>query len=184
YKNYKKMKDVEYEEVPLESQPDSLAKGVSPAKAAQTGATMSNASSSVRIAVGVIGLLILIPFLIVGFFLTIGAIVEVTQGDYAALPIAAVWDVIVIFAMIGTIKGLFSNNKKKKQAAPLTAEYPKPDKNFAKPVSAADKDKPEDRNIFGTNTSPELGDTGLFNRKHKTDYDDEDYQRMKRQGYE
>ena len=196
YRNYVKMKDVEYEEVPLDQEEtikgdflSSMTLGTNANTASAN--TSPNKNNSALAIVAVVVLIFLAPFFFSGIAMLISGIAKAAQGDPFTLIFALIWNIIIVVIIFSIFRAITKNKKKK--PAPLTAEYPQPDKGFGEPVSAAHKDKAEDRQIFSSTPSYDdtlyertfkENDTGLFSGSSKTDYDDEDYKRMKRKGYE
>jgi len=181
YKNYRKEQKREYQEVPLTAKDQ--AKQADPKfqsyYSSASSVADSGANKAVRSVIAVVGIVFLIPFALVGLGMLGSGIDAAQKGDYGLLIFALFWCGFIAIAIFGVIKGLVKAGKKDKEVS-LTAEYPEPDKGFAEPVSAANKDKAE-----ASPASPEVNESGsFFTRKNQTDYDDEDYKRMKRQGYE
>lgn len=195
-RKYKKDKDVEYTEVPLDVEPVSVFSalkgdaqiGVPVQKANATyHETGSSTDTAFNRKAQLLGFVFMIPFVVVGIGMIIAGTVMVTNvndGGFgvALLMFGLVWTVILVAMLISSgVKN--SRNNKKAEDTPLTAEYPKaeypdakyPDMSGANPIPVKPV-MPENNQEF---------DPKFFSST-KSDYedDDDDFKRKKRQGYE
>ena len=142
-------------------------------------------TNTVTKAASVFGLIFIIPFVLVGIGTIIGGIALCsgadTKGGIFMLIFGIIWTLISVITFIQMIKALIKGRKTDK-ADPVTTEYPKaeypdmksagsaPATSYAPP--AQDAQKPEFDPVFFNDAKSSIED------------DDEDYKRMKRQGFE
>lgn len=192
FKNYKKEKTMDYEEVPLDVEPVDIpglktymnANGGTVTEfkgpgsySRDVGYDASNPAASK--AVSIISLVMLVPFILIGVGVTAGgaSMLGKADGDRIGgifmVGFGLVWTVISLVTLISLLGR--ASKVKKMVNNPLTAEYPKAEYPDMKPVTP-EPARPSDQTEF---------DPQFFGSA-KSDYesDDEDYKRMKRQGYE
>ena len=178
-KQYKKDKDLVYEEVPLDTAGDAgIYQG-------STGSIASSINSKgVPVALKVFYIIFMIPFVLAGIGMIIGGIFMLSNGSdkmagLFCLGFGIMWSLI----LAATIFSLFRKGAKKnsENTAPLTAEYPKAEYPDVKPVQTdANPSSP-----FVPSPSQTEFDPAFFgSSKSNYEDDDEDYRRMKRQGFE
>ena len=194
-RQYKKDKDVEYTEVPLDVEPVSVFSALKgdaqigvPVKKAK--ATYHDTGSSTDTALDrkaqLMGFVFMIPFVAVGIGMIIAGAAMASKGNddgfgVALLMFGLVWTVIIV-AMLITSSVKIGRKNKKTEDVPLTSEYPKAEYPDAKypDISGAD---PIPVKPVMPEKSQEF-DPKFFSSS-KSDYDDdEDFKRKKRQGYE
>ena len=192
FKSYKKEKTMNYEEVPLDVTPVEVpglktfmnANGGTVTEyrgpgtySRSTGYEASNPAASK--VVSIISLVMLVPFILIGVGVTAGgaSMLGKADGDRIGgifmIGFGLVWTVISLVTLISLLGR--ASKAKKMVNNPLTAEYPKAEYPDMKPVTP-EPARPSDQTEF---------DPQFFGSA-KSDYesDDEDYKRMKRQGYE
>ena len=138
-----------------------------------------------------------VPFIMVGIKLLTQGIDELTSGS-SKLPVVlimgVIWNMVIVIGIVSVIKRIRKANKLKedpevtkakaesfknsqRQAAPSVSQYPAPE--------AMDKPEEEKMNAF---EKAQVYDESLIdaalNRESHVDYDDEDYERMKKDGFE
>lgn len=202
-KSYKKDRDVEYEEVPLDSDDlvsDTNAGGptVSGYAATSTGYSKSFSESTDKIskAGSVFGVIFMIPFIVAGVGITITGLVTLKSsgGGFAGIYFiifGLIWSFIIFTMFFKTLKSLIKG-KKKADATPLTAEYPKaeyPNAEYPKaeyPDVSSTSQAGQPFKPFQTSqpSEPEFDPAFFQPAKSNIEDDDEDYKRMKRKGYE
>ncbi|MBQ2605370.1 MAG: hypothetical protein II585_00755, partial [Clostridiales bacterium] len=141
--------------------------------------------------------ILFVPFIMVGIKLLVQGIDDLTSGS-GKLPVVlimgVIWNMVIVIGIISVIKRIRKANKLKedpevtkakaesfknsqRQAAPSVSQYPAPE--------AMDKPEEEKMNAF---EKAQVYDESLIdaalNRESHVDYDDEDYERMKKDGFE
>lgn len=157
-KQYNKDKNIEYTQVPLDEKYRSSQSGPAGQIASATGTGKPTKALKVLYAV------IMIPFLFVGFGMIMAGITSVNDGENGIFFIlfGAAWTIILFSAIV---KSFFKKGKNKDND-PITAGYPKTES----PKTVYPK--------------PEFDPVFLNDSKSDIEDDDEDYKRMKRQGFE
>lgn len=180
---YKKEKDIEYEEVPL----DVDAKD--PNQSLNTAVTGSNRykefhydlskGGPVPKAAKTLTVAVTVPFTVVGLILTAAGFGTASSSDRFTgifmIIFGLVWTIISVFTLIKMVTS-FAKADKEANAAPLTAEYPKAEYPDVKPVNTT----PPAPSVNQTEFDPQF----FNNAKSNIEDDDEDYKRMKRKGFE
>lgn len=186
-RKYKSDKDIDYDEVPFDGS-EGKVQNDQPLTATFYTTTYSPSgtkTNTVTKAASVFGLIFIIPFVLVGIGTIIGGIALCsgtdTKGGIFMLIFGIIWTLISVITFIQMIKALIKGRKTDK-ADPVTTEYPKaeypdmksagsaPATSYAPP--AQDAQKPEFDPVFFNDAKSSIED------------DDEDYKRMKRQGFE
>ncbi|MBP5332015.1 MAG: hypothetical protein J6Y89_09210 [Lachnospiraceae bacterium] len=197
FKSYKKEKTMDYEEVPLDVAPAEIpglktfmnASGGTVTEYSVPGSyhretSYSASNPTAAKVVKAISLVVIIPFILIGVGITAGGVSLLGKtgddrfGGIFMIGFGIVWTIISLFTLISLLSQ--AAKAKKMMNDPLTAEYPKaeypkaeyPDMTPVTPAPVAPSEQPEfDPQFFGS---------------AKSDYesDDEDYKRMKRQGFE
>jgi uncharacterized membrane protein len=141
--------------------------------------------------------ILFVPFIMVGIKLLVQGIDDLTSGS-GKLPVVLImgfiWNMVIVIGIISVIKRIRKANKLKedpevtkakaesfknsqRQAAPSVSQYPAPE--------AMDQPEEEKMNAF---EKAQVYDESLIdaalNRESHVDYDDEDYERMKKDGFE
>ena len=176
-KNYKKDKDVVYEEVPLEIDPNdpALASGTSVAGNYHSKEFHYDASQGgpVPKAAKVITYAVTIPFIAIGFGLIAAGIGIMRSSDAAGggflLIFGVIWTIISFFTLVKMTAAFVKAKKQTEDSVPLTAEYPD---NAKQSTFTSAPDRTEFDPAFFNNPKSNIED------------DDEDYKRMKRKGFE
>ena len=197
-KSYKKDRDVEYEEVPLDS--DDLVSGTNLGSASVGGyaatssgysGSFSESPSKVSKAGSIFGLIFLIPFLIVGVGITVAGLVTFRSsgGGFSGIyfiVFGIIWSAISFYTFFKMVKSLIKGNKKA-DVTPLTAEYPKaeyPKAEYPDVSSTSQAGQPFKPFQASQPSEPEFDPAFFQPAKSNIEDDDEDYKRMKRKGYE
>lgn len=191
YKNYRKDKAMSFEEVPLDVEPVPVP-GLSTFTNGKGGTVTVNKGpgyyersvhydASTRTAGKVIkfvSLAVIIPFILVGIGVTVGGISILKAGNdrnggIFMILFGIAWTIISLSSFISMF--VTASKTRKEVKDPLTAEYPKVEYPDMQPLTP---ENPEP--AVQTEFDPQ------FFGSSKSDYesDDEDYKRMKRQGYE
>ncbi|MBR6483506.1 MAG: hypothetical protein IKT14_00675 [Clostridiales bacterium] len=171
-RQYKKDKDTIIEEVPLTEEDVKNGASLGSATINSRSATLGREAGPL---VGTaLVTIFLVPFVLIGIGVTIGGAVTLTSSKEVGiflLGFGIIWTAISVLSLVGIIKGILSAAKKKE--APLTAEYP-----ASKPVTA---DYPamekQDIDPYGDFDMPQTSTS--YTRE-----EDEEYERMRRKGYE
>ena len=185
-KQYIKDKNIEYTQVPLDEEDRSSQSGPADQIASATGTEKPTKALKVLYAV------IMIPFLLVGFGMIMAGITSVndSNGENGIFFIlfGAAWTIILFSTIVKT----FFMKEKNKDTDPITAGYPKtesPKTVYPKSEYPDDKpaDTPEVKSPFvplPSSQKPEFDPVFFNDSKSDIEDDDEDYKRMKRQGFE
>ena len=185
-KQYIKDKNIEYTQVPLDEEDRSSQSGPADQIASATGTGKPTKALKVLYAV------IMIPFLLVGFGMIMAGITSVndSNGENGIFFIlfGAAWTIILFSTIVKT----FFMKGKNKDTDPITAGYPKtesPKTVYPKSEYPDDKpaDTPEVKSPFvplPSSQKPEFDPVFFNDSKSDIEDDDEDYKRMKRQGFE
>jgi len=180
-KQYKKDKDIVYEEVPLD---------VNPQDPVQAATTVTSGYHSrevhydlskggpVPTGAKVLVYAITIPFIVIGITITAAGIGMMkssnsTEGGFM-LIFGVVWTLISLFTLV-KMAANFAKAKKQEASEPVTSEYLKTentDNNAQSNTYSASPDQPEFDPQFFSSSKSDIED------------DDEDYKRMKRRGFE
>ena len=185
-KQYNKDKNIEYTQVPLDEKDRSSQSVPAGQIASATGTGKPTKALKVLYAV------IMIPFLLVGFGMIIAGITSVndSNGENGIFFIlfGAAWTIILFSTIVKT----FFMKGKNKDTDPIAAGYPKtesPKAVYPKSEYPDDKpaDTPEVKSPFvslPSSQKPEFDPVFFNDSKSDIEDDDEDYKRMKRQGFE
>ena len=193
-KSYKKDRDVEYEEVPLES--DDIASGTTSvggyaATSSGYSASFQESADKVSKAGSIFGVIFMIPFLVVGVGITVTGLVTLGAADDKTVGVffiifGIVWSIISFTVFFQMLKGLIKG-KKQDDVTPLTAEYPKaeyPKAEYPDVSSTSQSSQPFKPFQASQPSEPEFDPAFFQPAKSNIEDDDEDYKRMKRKGYE
>lgn len=165
-RSYIKDKGATIEEVPL-SEEDEKMRATLPSGGAAYGTPYAELQNSGALKiVMVISVLFIVPFILAGVGMIAGGAATLSSKDPTGpflLIFGIVWTLISLGIMVSLIS-TFRKRTKPSDQKPLTAEYPKAEYPKA--------DYPEQEPVPSTPVSS------------RTDYDDEDYERMRRKGYE
>jgi hypothetical protein len=183
-KQYNKDKNIEYTQVPLDEKDRS-------SQSVPAGQIVSaTGTGKLTKALKVLYAVIMIPFLLVGFGMIMTGITSVNDGENGIFFIlfGAAWTIILFSAIV---KAFFMKGKNK-DTDPITAGYPKtesPKTVYPKSEYPDDKsaDTPEVKSPFvplPSSQKPEFDPVFFNDSKSDIEDDDEDYKRMKRQGFE
>ena len=185
-KQYIKDKNIEYTQVPLDEEDRSSQSGPADQIASATGTEKPTKALKVLYAV------IMIPFLLVGFGMIMAGITSVNHSNGETgiffILFGAAWTIILFSTIVKT----FFMKEKTKDTDPITAGYPKtesPKTVYPKSEYPDDKpaDTPEVKSPFvplPSSQKPEFDPVFFNDSKSDIEDDDEDYKRMKRQGFE
>ena len=186
-KNYKKEKNSVLEEVPLDNGVigSGLNTGAYSGTYSASGTTQNevgiNANKVGSKVSSIISLIMLIPFFISGIIILFSAIATVSGGDaggYIMLGFSVFW-LLIVFAILGsTLKKLAAIRKEENKPENVsypTSEYPQPVMPGQNPVNSNPV-----QSMNNTEFDPQFFSSPSSNYEQ----DDEDYRRMKRQGYE
>ena len=174
-RKYKQDKDVEYEEVPLEFE------------GASSGQKSLEASSTASKAASVFGMIFLIPFFITGAGLIIsGVIMENNLGADAAMGsfmiiFGAVWSLICIIMFVKMLTSL----RKSKNGEPASGGFSAG--GYAETYSTFKPQEPAPSRPAAPSqpqVQTEFDPTFFSSSKSEYEEEDDDFKRMKRQGYE
>ena len=182
-KNYKKDKDIEYEEVPLDVEAQDPRQSFYTAVTGNyrhkefqydlsKGGPVPKVAKTLTVAVTV-------PFIIVGLILIAAGIGTASSSDRAGgifmIIFGIIWTAISASTLIKMVTA-FAKAKDKNSEAPLTAEYPKAEYPDVKPVNTQVPTPSAEQTEF---------DSRFFdNARSNVEDDEEEYRRMKRKGYE
>ena len=192
-KSYKKDRDVEYEEVPLDENDIAQASTVDGVSVNGYSKSFSESTDKISKVGSVFGIIFMIPFLLVGVGVTVTGLIALGAAEDHMVGIfftlfGIVWS-LISFAMFFQMLKTFIKGKKKADVTPLTAEYPKAEYPKAEYPKA---DYPDISGTSQTNqpaqpfqpSQTEFDPTFFQPAKSDIEDDDEDYKRMKRKGYE
>jgi len=191
-KNYKKDKDASYEEVPVDYETASA--GAPPASGMCINGFSTSSSGTHRevhydFEKGgsklsmVISMVIFIPFFLTGLGMLIGGIVSLKNGPDAhagvfMIGFGAIWTTMVVVMMSSTFRNIAKIRKKENEPENIsypTTEYPQPVMPGQDPVNTTSAQP-----VNNTEFDPQFFSSSSSNYEQ----DDEDYKRMKRQGFE
>ena len=191
-KNYKKDKDASYEEVPVDYETASA--GAPPASGMGINGFSTSSSGTHRevhydFEKGgsklsmVISMVIFIPFFLTGLGMLIGGIVSLKNGPDAhagvfMIGFGAIWTTMVVVMMSSTFRNIAKIRKKENEPENIsypTTEYPQPVMPGQDPVNTTSAQP-----VNNTEFDPQFFSSSSSNYEQ----DDEDYKRMKRQGFE
>jgi len=193
-KAYKKDKSMECEEVPLDVEPSQIPglKTYTNANGSTTTVTAGPgyysrhtgydvAFGNVPKAVRIISVIVVIPFVLVGIGVLTGGLSLIKtdrNGGIFMIIFGAVW----LLISLTTMMKMFTAMRKSMKAAenPLTAEYPKAEY----PKAEYPDVQPVVPNNVPPASEPEFDPSFFGSAKSDYESDDEDYKRMKRQGFE
>lgn len=201
-KRYIKDKDVEYEEVPLDSDDISPASPGTYYSGSSYSGAYSSGTSAVsgvgKTVVSIVSLVFIVPFVLVGVGLIIFSTILLSGGDSQGggfmLIFGILWTLISAVPAVKMIS-LLVKKKNEPEITPLTAEYPKAEYPKAEfPKSEFPEAEPQftDKELDAAvpnpfvplNDQPEFDPKFFEPSKSNIEDDDEDYKRMKRQGFE
>ena len=191
-KSYIKNKDVVYSEVPLDNADLASASGSFPGITDPNGFNDSRrqaVQNKVTKAGSIIGMICITPFLLSGFGMIGSAILMMNSVETGAgvfmLIFGIAWTLISGSVFFSMLKPLIKG-KKKEEPMPLTAEYPKAEYPDIKPVTpnTYTASVPFATPPSATPETPEFDPQFFGSAASDYESDDEDYKRMKRQGYE
>ena len=166
--NYRREKNFEYEEVPLTDDDIKLGRSGAASSMQFSDALNSPAGTAVK----AISIVFMIPFVLVGIGMIIGGgALIANQGASGAflLIFGIVWTLISVISIVTTVKAF---SRKKKEGAPLTAEYPKAEYPKAQMPAAPYPEQGQEPQAEFNPFAP-----------RKSDYDDDD-DGLRRKGYE
>ena len=189
-KNYKKDKDVEYTEVPLDGTEGVSGTGVGGPSISGYAATSSgysrsfNETTSTVSKVGsIFSIIFMITFLITGVGITVVGLAAFNKADSNMgiffIGFGVLWSVMSFYMFFRTIKNLIKS-KNKAEVTPLTAEYPKAEYPKAEYPNAEYPSAPAQPQQTQAEFDPQFFQPA----KSNIEDDDEEYKRMKRKGYE
>ena len=206
-KKYKQDKDVEYEEVPFDTSDN--VQGTAPGGISVGGYTQTSSGYSrsynltdkkkIKV-VQIVGLVVIIPFILVGIGILIGGISRVAQdrveGSFL-LVFGAAWLLISGLTMVKMIIAVVKSGKNE-DSDPLTAEYPKAEYPNAEYPDMNPNVNPNVNQNVNQNVNPQTVNQPFVPLNNQTEFDpqffqtaksnieddDEEYKRMKRKGYE
>ena len=183
-KNYIKDRSVVFEEVPLDAayinsdskDNEPRASGINNGYHKRVSLDTEKAGSKLT---GVITFAVLIPFFAAGIIMLLAAISMIKSGfkgsfGYTLLGFAVLWLIILILTSFKFIKNIIRIRKKENEPADVsypTAEYPQPV-------------YPEQNNQTAQTIDQQFDSQFFQQAKSNIEDDDEDYKRMKRQGFE
>lgn len=189
-KSYKKDRDVEYEEVPLDENDVAQSQTIGGVPVNGYSKSFQESADKVSKFGSIFSIIFIIPFLIVGVSITVTGLVTLGAANDSVMGIFTIifgiaWSIISFTVFFQTVKGLIKG-KKKADVTPLTSEYPKAENPKAEYPKA---DYPD---VSGTSQpaqtfqpgEPEFDPAFFQSAKSDIEDDDEDYKRMKRKGYE
>ena len=182
-RQYRKDKNIEYDEVPLDVDPKDpkqvLASAVSGNSHYREFHYDTSSGKKAPLAAKIVLFAVTIPFIVIGLFMSaIGVLMlKVSENPDGKLVIGfgVIWTIFSAFALISNAVA-FARASKQAKEPPITAEYPKDEYPDVKSVSQPKDDPVIDQSQF---------DPQFFNNSRSDiEDDDEDYKRMKRQGFE
>ena len=189
-KSYKKDRDVEYEEVPLDENDVAQSQTIGGVPVNGYSKSFQESADKVSKFGSIFSIIFIIPFLIVGVSITVTGLVTLGAANDSVMGIFTIifgiaWSIISFTVFFQTVKGLIKG-KKKADVTPLTAEYPKAE------YPKAEYPKADYPDVSGTSQpaqtfqpgEPEFDPAFFQSAKSDIEDDDEDYKRMKRKGYE
>ena len=189
-RNYKKDKDVEYTEVPLDGSEGVSGTGAGGPSVSGYAATSSGYSrsfsetaSTVSKVGSIFSIIFIIPFLITGVGITVVGLATYNNADSNMgiffIGFGVLWSVLSFYLFFKTIKNLVKS-KNKADATPLTAEYPKAEYPKAEYPNAEYPSAPARPQEPQAEFDPQFFQPA----KSNIEDDDEEYKRMKRKGFE
>ena len=181
-RQYRRDKDIEYDEVPFDGSEGKIQEQNVPAGSAVFYTTTYSPSGTkttqkVVKATSVFGIVFIIPFVLLGIGMIIGGFaihsaLDKTGGIFM-IVFGLVWTVLSLLMLFSVIR---SFTKARKEEAEHASEYPE-----AKPVSPA----PVPPSVSSRPLADQEFDPQFFQPANSSiEDDDEDYKRMKRQGFE
>ena len=191
-KNYKKDKNSSYEEVPVDYEaasagtPPVSGMGISGFSSSSDGshheAHYDFAKGGFKLS-SVISIVVLVPFFLTGLGTMIGGFVMLkngidSQGGYFMIGFGAIWTALVVVMFCTIFKNLAKLRKKENEPENIsypTSEYPQPVMPGQDPVNGTPAQP-----VNNTEFDPQFFSSSSSNYEQ----DDEDYKRMKRQGFE
>ena len=214
-RRYIRDKDVEYEEVPLDSDDISSAStGTYYSGSSYSGAYSSGTAEITRVGktvTGIVGLVFMVPFVLSGIGMIIFSTILLSGGDSQVGGFMLIFGILwTLISAVPTVKmiSLLVKKKNEPEITPLTVEYPKaeyPKAEFPKSEfpeaepQFSDKEldaavpnpfvplnsRPAASDPFSaSDDKPEFDPRFFEPSKSNIEDDDEDYKRMKRQGFE
>ena len=205
-KRYIRDKDVEYEEVPLDSDDIASASGgfSDPANSGSTvfsgsySPTTTAVSRTGPIVVSIISLIFIIPFILVGVGIIIfGCFMLSRDGDSGAflLGFGILWTLLSSIPIIKMISVILKRKKETEEVTPTAAEHPQAEYPKAETTKVGYPDEDHQFNdkeldaavpnpFVPLKAQPEFDPKFFEPSKSNIEDDDEDYKRMKRQGFE
>jgi len=198
-KKYKQDKDVEYEEVPFDTSDN--VQGTAPGGIPVGGFTQTSSgysrsysltdSKQIK-AVQIVGMVVIIPFILVGIGILIGGISKIAQNHVEGsfmLVFGAAWLLISGLTLVKMIIAVVKTGKTK-DSDPLTAEYPKaeypkaeyPDMNPN--VNPNVNPQTVNQPFAPSNNQTEFDPQFFSKSQSNVEDDEEEYRRMKRKGFE
>ena len=153
------------------------------------------AAGSVVIAVSILAL---IPFLIFGIRLLVKGLETVSEGNSNSpivMGMAILWNAVIVCVLISIIRKCIKDKKKNSEDVEVSEAKRESEKNAqrAAPSSVSqypmpeETDKPADGKMNAFEKAQVYDETLLdaaLNRESHVDYDDDDYDRMRKDGYE
>ncbi|MBP5180313.1 MAG: hypothetical protein J6127_03385 [Clostridiales bacterium] len=177
-KRYIDDKNTVYEEVPLTEDDNKLA-------SSSSGSGMPEVPPVSGTATGLISvfmIIFLVPFIVVGITTLSRGIAAVSKGESTGmflLAFGAIWTTVVCVFIVGMVKSIRGAMRRRDTNAPLTAEYPKAEYPKAE-YPEAEYPEPKEEETYKSSFGSMFGSVG----KSNVDYDDDDYDDMRRKGYE
>ena len=189
-KNYKKDRDVEYTEVPLDGSEGVSGTGVGgpsvsgyAANSSGYSRSFSETTSTMSKVGSVFSIIFMIPFLITGVGITVVGLATIKNADSNIgiffIGFGILWSALSFYMFFKTIKNLVKS-KNKADVTPLTAEYPKAEYPKAEYPNAEYPSAPAQPQAPQAEFDPQFFQPA----KSNIEDDDEEYKRMKRKGYE
>ena len=189
-KNYKKDRDVEYTEVPLDGSEGVSGTGVGgpsvsgyAANSSGYSRSFSETTSTMSKVGSVFSIIFMIPFLITGVGITVVGLATIKNADSNIgiffIGFGILWSALSFYMFFKTIKNLVKS-KNKADVTSLTAEYPKVEYPKAEYPNAEYPSAPAQPQAPQAEFDPQFFQTA----KSNIEDDDEEYKRMKRKGYE
>lgn len=198
-RQYLRDRDVDYEEVPLDSSdvtPGTGGSGIQVSGYAGNSAgyhrSFSESTSNLTKAGSIFGLVFLIPFVVTGLIFIGAGIFSLAKMDTEVgifiLFFGIIWTLMSGGMLVAMLTGL-AKVRKNAEAAPITAEYPKSEYPKAEYPDVSRQNTSEDPvSAFVPSQDAPSPFVALREQtgygKSDIEEDDEDYRRMKRQGYE
>lgn len=185
-RSYRRDKNVDYEEVPLEAGDTATATdltGIPGGAYRSRSVSYSVADPDTPKIVKIISIVFITPFVLIGLGTIISGIAMFranpsNPGGIFSLVFGLIWTFISLFILIKVLIGF--NKAAKKKEVPLTAEYPKAEM----PTADYPDVKPAAPENERTGVSAGFYSSSYNSARSDYEAEDEEYKRMKRKGYE